>query len=54
MIRILETCKEDIQREKQNLQRLTLIQYKTVKPKLKGPSLLLRFRDSFGLKRAKI
>ena len=27
----------------------TLIQYNTVKPNVKGPAVLLGFRDSFGL-----
>ena len=27
-----------------------LVQYNTVKPKLKGPAVLLRFKDNFGLK----
>ena len=30
------------------------VQYNTVKPNLKGSTVLLRFRDSFGLKIAKI
>ena len=30
------------------------IQYNTVKPNLKGSDVLLRFRDIFGLKKAKI
>ena len=41
---------------KWNLQRYigTVVQYNTVKPNLKGPADLLRFRDSFGFKKAKI
>ena len=31
-----------------------IIQYNTVKPNLKGLAVLLQFRDSFGLKKAKI
>merc|ERR1719239_2099398 len=31
-----------------------VLQYNTVKPNLKGPVYLLRFRESFGLKKAKI
>ena len=31
-----------------------LIQYNTVKPNLKGSAVLLRFRDSFSFKKAKI
>jgi len=31
-----------------------VVQYNTVKPNLKGSAVLLRFRDSFGLKKAKI
>jgi len=31
-----------------------VLQYNTVKPNLKGPVDLLRFRESFGLKKAKI
>ena len=31
-----------------------VIQYNTVKPNLKGSADLLRFRDGFGLKKAKI
>ena len=32
----------------------TIIHYNMVKPNLKGPADLLRFIDSFGLKKAKI
>ena len=31
-----------------------VLHYNTVKPNLKEPADLLRFRDSFGLKKAKI
>ena len=31
-----------------------ILQYNTVKPNLKGSAILLRFRDSFGFKKAKI
>jgi len=33
---------------------MNIIQYNTVKPNLKGPAELLWFRDSFGVKKAKI
>ena len=33
---------------------LFVIQYNMVKPNLKGSAVLLRLRDSFGLKKAKI
>ena len=32
---------------------MTYLQYNTVKPNLKGSVVLLLFRDSFGLKKAK-
>ena len=31
-----------------------MLQYNIVKPNLKGSAILLRFKDSFGLKKAKI
>ena len=33
---------------------MKVLQYNTVKLNLKGPADLLRFRDSFGFKKAKI
>ena len=33
---------------------MILVQYNTVKPNLKGSEVLLRFRDSFGLRIVKI
>ena len=33
--------------------RFKIIQYNTVKPNLKGQTDLLRFRNSFGLKKSK-
>ena len=31
-----------------------VVHYNTVKPNLKGPGILLQFRESFGFKKAKI